>query len=133
MATNYSITVINNSNISGSDCVYQEDPSDGNPSIMSLAWFARFAMPGTRVKFTWATEYCFVWGETGSLMPGVTFQAAQTTSADLTSSNSITLTQTNGSYQFINQTQGTQPGMLTVVTSSSVQWGNVSTGIGMSG
>ncbi len=82
MSTNYSLTVTNNSTQFRDLCVYQKPVDLGVPNAMALAWLAAPAWPGTTVTFDWELDYCFVWSQTGSLKPGVTFKAQQTLSAD---------------------------------------------------
>ena len=80
-ATKYSLRFLNSSNDRGSACVYQTDPDNSDPDRMSLAWFCKFSFPLTSVVFSWETNYSFVWGETGRLVPGVVFGARQTLNA----------------------------------------------------
>ncbi len=88
--TNYSLTCVNDSQLSGSFAVFQKPlPSTMPGNVFSLAWFARPAAPGSRVTFTWGLDYCFTWSETGILKPGVKFAASQVVAADTNGLNQI--------------------------------------------
>ena len=76
MATQYSLTCINNSQQLGSFAVFQKLPQSP-PNVFTLAWLARPAHPNTRVTFSWTTDYCFVWSETGVVQPGISFSASR--------------------------------------------------------
>jgi len=133
MSQQYQIIFKNNSYLSGNFCCFQQDPTITDPSIMSLAWFTKFANPNTAAAFDWSIDYSFVWGETGPLVPGVTFSASQNVPAGLTSNNRITLDY-NGGYQFMDQTNGTPSGNLYIIEDGTIPSVNeASVGIGMSG
>ena len=129
----YSITFQNNSSNAGSACVFQSNPDIYVPGVMSLAWFAKYAYPTTRILFKWTTEYDFVWSETGELAPGVLFASSQIWPADLTEKNKVTLTHQGGAYTFTNQTKGPQQGCLYITEDSTIPLKMASVGIGMSG
>lgn len=82
MPTNYSLAITNNSTQFQNLCIYQKPVDLGVPNALSLAWLTAPAWPGTTVTFNWDVDYCFVWSQTGTLQPGVTFKAQQTVSAD---------------------------------------------------
>jgi rhizosphere induced protein len=125
------IIFTNNSDHGGSFCIFQQHP---NPGTSALAWFVKFANPGTMVYFSWDdTDYCFIWKETGPLIPGQKSEASQFLPAAPYDNNVVTLTKSNGGYQFIDQTSGGQPGMLTVRTDQTVLVNQASVGVGMSG
>lgn len=76
--TSFSLTCVNNSELSGSFAVFQRPPASMTQGeILSLAWPAHPAAPQSRVAFTWAWDYNFVWSETGVLTPGLAFSASQ--------------------------------------------------------
>lgn len=130
----YSLVFQNQSDMNGYACVYQTSPDDTGPSVVSLAWLSKFVFPSTQVIFKWATEYSFVWAETGELMPGVQFIASQLWSADLQFSNQVTFSQRDGMYQFTDLRQGQGPGSLYIMEDSSIPPGSTAAvGIGMSG
>ena len=129
----YSLVFQNNSTNQGSGCVYQEDPNLTKANVMSLAWFSKIAATKTKITFTWTIDYSFVWAETGELIPGVMFMAGQTFPADLSTTNSITLSNIGGAYQFQNQGQGAVAGNLYIREDNTVPLKQASVGIGMSG
>lgn len=130
---NYSLIFKNFSSNQGSGCVYQDSPNIANAQVMSLAWFSKVAAPQTTITFTWTIDYSFVWAETGQLIPGVMFMAGQTFPADLSTTNSITLSYIGGAYQFQNQTAGASAGNLYIREDATVPLKQASVGIGMSG
>jgi hypothetical protein len=129
----YSLIFQNQSTNQGSGCVYQEDPNLGLPNVLSLAWFSKVAAPNTNITFSWTIDYSFVWAETGLLIPGVMFMAGQTFPADLSTTNSITLSNLGGAYQFQNQGPGPGAGSLYIREDNTVPLKMASVGIGMSG
>jgi len=133
--TNYSLTVINNSTQFQDLCVYQKPVDLGVPNAMSLAWLTAPAWPTTTVTFSWSLDYCFVWSQTGSLQPGVTFKAQQTWAAnpdDLTQ-NQVLFNFDNDAFTFqAGSAAGTpQLGSLYIRELSSVPVGTATVGIGM--
>lgn len=135
MPTNYSLTVINNSTQFQDLCVYQKPVDLGVPNAMSLAWLTAPAWPTTTVTFSWSLDYCFVWSQTGSLQPGVTFKAQQTWAAnpdDLTQ-NQVLFNFDNDAFTFqAGSAAGTpQLGSLYIRELSSVPVGTATVGIGM--
>jgi hypothetical protein len=88
------------------------------------------------VTFTWTVNYSFVWSQTGSLQPGVTFVAQQTQDADpddLTA-NQVLFDYRNGAFTF---RPGSAAGMaelgsLYIRELSTVPIGTATVGIGMS-
>ncbi|MFI5138274.1 MAG: hypothetical protein ACHQIM_10640 [Sphingobacteriales bacterium] len=129
----YSINFFNNSSMPGSICVFQQSPDTSNPNVFALAWFAKFTNPNTRLSFSWNLDYCFIWDETGQLVPGITFNASEVLPAGLTDNNTVTLTKGDGAYQFVDQTTGGQPGSLTINCDVTIPPNQASVGIGMSG
>ena len=126
----YSIICQNNSQMPGSFCIFQQNPGM-MPSVMSVAWLAQSCYPAGMCNFMWQNNYCFVCGQTGSLVPGVTFDASQVLQADLQNNNQVNL-DFNGSPMFNNQTNG-RSGTLTIIESPAIPYNMLATGIGMSG
>jgi rhizosphere induced protein len=133
--TNYSLTCINNSQMSGSFAVFQKPPPSTMPgNVFSLAWFTRPTAPGTQVNFQWSVNYSFVWSETGVLMPGINFSASQVLAADPNGQNQVQLTvDTYGASCFANQSSQGAVGSLTIQQLSNVVPNQTSVGVGMSG
>ncbi|HEY3751740.1 MAG TPA: hypothetical protein VGL80_21375 [Pseudonocardiaceae bacterium] len=136
MSTQYSLTVTNNSTQFQDLCVYQKPVDLGVPNAMSLAWLTAPAWPGTTVKFTWSLDYCFVWSQTGTLKPGVTFLAQQTESADPDNlnDNQILFGYNEGAFTFIDGTAAGTPqlGSMYIRQLSSIPTASATVGIGMS-
>lgn len=133
--TQYSLTCVNNSNLTGSFAVFQKPlPLTMPGNVFSLAWFARPTHPGTSVTFNWSVDYSFVWSETGVLKPGINFNASQVIPADPDRLNQVQLTvdSYNASYFTTPNSTGT-PGCLTIQQLSSVVPNRTSVGVGMSG
>ncbi len=134
----YQITVFNNSGLRHVKAVvFQKDPALPN-DMLSLAWFSKACNPNTQVQFTWTEEYNFVWGQTGILANRVNYNAGQVLSADLRNNNAVTLTSTDGGFEFTESTQNIYGmGSLIITEDASVpgagsgERGNV--GIGMGG
>ncbi|WP_202919386.1 hypothetical protein [Saccharothrix deserti] len=124
-------------------CVFQKDPSIGVPDVMSLAWFAKSSHPTTQQTFRWTIDYSFVWSETGTLKPGVFFDASQTWPADpgvvkpstpTVAGNQIGFGRPEGAYTFTSApTPGAEAGTLYVKQGSDLPLRQASVGIGMSG
>ena len=133
MPTQYSLTVINQSQNLGDFCVYQTAPDIDDPNVFSLAWFTKKAQPTTKVKFTWTIDYSFIWSETGTLVPGVMFDASQVWDADLSTKNQVTLTNDAGAFTFENLQAGPKPGTLSIKQDATIPFNTAAAGIGMSG
>ncbi|MGF9691650.1 MULTISPECIES: protein rhiA [unclassified Rhizobium] len=133
--TTYSLTCINDSQLSGSFAVFQKAPPTTTPgNVFSLAWFARPTAPNSRVTFTWGLDYSFIWSETGVLRPGINFSASQVVPADPNGLNLIQLKKDQyGATTFAGPTSGGSLGSLTVKQLSNVQPNATSVGIGMAG
>ena len=136
MSTQYSLEVTNNSTQFQDLCVYQKPVDLGVPNVMALAWLTAPAWPNTTVTFTWTLDYSFVWSQTGSLKPGVTFRAQQTVAADPEnlSSNQIQVDYRNGAFTFVQGSAAgsAQLGSLYIRELSSIPANAASVGIGMS-
>lgn len=133
--TTYSLTCINNSEQLGSFIVLQKPLGPKIPAnVFSLAWFARPTHPGTKVTFNWTVDYCFVWAETGVLVPGITFCASQSAAADPYGANKVQLTADKyGATYFDNQSSDGTIGSLTIQQLANVVPNRTSVGVGMSG
>ncbi len=131
--TQYSLIFVNNSTQTGDACVYQQDPTITDPSVMSLAWFSKAAAPTTSITFDWSIDYSFVWSQTGTLRPGVMFTASQNWPANLSSTNQVQFNKAGNAYTFQNQTKGAQSGTLYINQDSTITPKEASVGIGMSG
>ncbi|RLK54615.1 protein rhiA [Actinokineospora cianjurensis] len=136
MSTQYSLTVTNNSTQFQDLCVYQKPVDLGVPNALSLAWLTAPAWPGTTVTFTWSLDYSFVWAQTGSLQPGVTFKAQQTIGADPENlaNNQIQFDYRQGAFTFVDGAAvGTpQLGSLYIRELNGVPANSATVGIGMS-
>ena len=136
MSTNYSLTVTNNSTQFRDLCVYQKPVDLGVPNAMALAWLTAPAWPGTTVTFDWELDYCFVWSQTGSLKPGVTFKAQQTVAADPDNlnANQTLFDYRAGAFLFSpgNAIGTPELGSLYIRELPSIPTGTATVGIGMS-
>lgn len=133
--TQYSMTCVNNSQISGSFAVFQKAPPTTVPgNVFSLAWFARPTAPGTQVTFTWSVDYNFVWSETGIIKPGINFSASQVIPADPNAQNLTQLMADNyGATTFSKTSNSGALGSLTIQQLSNVVPNRTAVGVGMSG
>ncbi|WP_165218821.1 hypothetical protein [Affinirhizobium pseudoryzae] len=133
--TTYSLTCVNESQLSGSFAVFQKPlPSTMPGNVFSLAWFARPTAPNTRVTFTWGLDYSFTWSETGILKPGINFAASQVIPADPNALNQIELKKDDyGATTFSGLSAGGSLGSLTIKQLSNVKPNETSVGIGMAG
>jgi hypothetical protein len=136
----YSIVFQNDSTNFGNACVYQRDANIGVPNVMSLAWFSQSAYPTTNIVFDWDVNYSFVWGETGVLIPGVTFSASQTWSADPVAANQVGLTfatpaglVTPPAFTFTNITATGTAGSLSIAQDGTIPGNLGSVGLAVSG
>lgn len=133
MSQKYELKVINKSSNAGDICVYQTPEDTTVNGIMSLAWFQEYAYPTTTVVFDWSLDYQFMWDETGTLKPGVVFDASQIWDADLNTKNMVSLHH-DQAYTFKNLTMNPQSaGSLVVKQDYSIPLNEGSVGIGMSG
>jgi hypothetical protein len=133
MSQKYTLKVMNNSTNKGNICVYQSTPETTATNVMSLAWFSEYAFPTTTVIFDWSLDYQFMWDETGTLKPGIVFDASQVWDADLTSNNMVTL-HYDQAYTFKDQhTNSNSAGNLVITQDETVPLKMAAVGIGMSG
>jgi hypothetical protein len=97
----YQLTVVNNSPTSTNIVLYQTSPDTSIPNLLSLAWFSKLANPSTTLTFQWDQSYQLMWAQTGTLVPGITFDAQQALDVGPTpGENSATLTAPNGDFEF---------------------------------
>jgi hypothetical protein len=128
------LILVNNSSNPGNLIVYQQTGSEASSD--PLAWFSKYVYPQTRVSFSWdPTDWDFVWGGTGQIEAGVTFEAAQVVPANLTDKNQITLSYdaTNHVFFFRNQTAGSRPGSFLISEDNTIPANAAAVGIGMAG
>jgi rhizosphere induced protein len=127
----FTVNFFNNGSNPGSVMLFQRDP-DGMPNAQSLAWFAKYNYPQTRVSFEWTDDFSFVWSDTGSLVPGIIARGSQVIPADDEQHNQITLTY-DRAFTFVDQRQGPQTGSVSIIADATIPAGMASVGIGMSG
>jgi hypothetical protein len=127
----FTVNFFNNGSNAGSVMLFQRDPEE-NPNARSLAWFAKYNYPQTRVNFEWTDELSFVWSDTGPLVPGIIAKASQVIPADVVQRNQITLTY-DRAFTFVDPRQGPQAGILSIMEDATLPPGMASAGIGMSG
>ena len=134
--TTHSLNVTNQSDFTGSICVYQTNPGqEKDKDLFSVAWFSKPCEPGVSVTFEWDLDYCFVWSETGQLEHGARFRASQVIPADLkVPTNSVGFSHSDiGGYKFIDAPEMMAEGYLNVYSDNTVPNCRVSVGIGMFG
>ena len=120
----FNINATNNSMNSGSFMIFQRD-SSMQQQVFSLAWMTQYGQPNTNVKFTWEENYAFVFGQTGTLQPGIQFRPSQEYRADLTTNNAITLSNSG----FTNQQSQSPSGCFYIQQDASIPMGRLSVGI----
>ncbi|MFI1400969.1 hypothetical protein [Streptomyces sp. NPDC020681] len=82
-ATQYSLTVVNNTNEDWDFGLFQEPGGVGPTGLMPLVWLAKYVRASTPGHFSWHLGYSFVWAQTGKLVPGLsTFTARERVAAD---------------------------------------------------
>ena len=131
MSTKYTLHFINQSSQTFDFTCYQQDPNISNQNVFSLAWFAHSLSHSQSTSFSWTIDYRFVWGQTGVLIPGVQFVAAQSVPASLTQNNSVEFTSTGGALLFTNENNSSPAGTLTIRQSGSVPIQSAAVGINM--
>jgi len=133
-STQYSVKVTNNSSSTWDVFMYQQQPGPPSPGVFSLAWFSMPMSPTTTATFSWDITYDFVWSQTGTLVPGVTFIAGQTWQADPVSANYVQLIEPQENLFTFNNENATGPqGSLSIWQDGKVAANAASVGIGMSG
>ncbi len=131
-STPYSLTLVNNSANSWMFYVYQQVPNEQSANVFSLAWFCSpfQIVPKANITFQWSIDYTFVWGATGTIQPGVTFQAGETISADPASVNTTIFSVAPGP-NLSAPVAGQPQGSLVINDAASVPSNTYSVGIGM--
>ena len=125
MAQTYTVNFSNQSNSSGTACLYQ-----ALSNIASLAWLSS---SGMNFPLRWTDDYGFTWAQTGVLSPGVIYNPNKYSGVNLQSTNQETHTVSDGMMRFIDQGAGPQPGTLYIQQDGTIPANQVSVGIGMSG
>lgn len=135
--TTYSLTVQNQSTSFENFAVYQNDPDLSIQDVMSLAWFSKGAHPNTVARFTWNTDYSFMWSETGTLIKGVQFVAAEEVPCDPSDvhNNAVALDYEQSAFLFANGPLGITPrlGNLYINNLSTVPVDEASVALAVSG
>jgi hypothetical protein len=131
--TPYLLTLQNASAAPWTFYVYQKLPQP-SADVFSLAWFASpfVIVPGSKISFEWQIDYNFVWGATGVVMPGVTFNAGGEILADPAGNNTTTFSAQPGP-NLSTAVQAPPSGSLVINDASNVPNNTYSVGIGMSG
>jgi hypothetical protein len=131
--TPYSLTLINKSAQAWVFYVYQKQPVPAN-DVFSLAWFASpFTITvGNRITFEWQIVYNFVWGATGTVRPGVTFNAGGEIDGDPSGANTTTFSALPGP-NLSAAVKAPPSGSLVINDADDVPNKVFSVGIGMSG
>ena len=129
----FTINFTNNSDSSGSFCVFQQNHNSPNPDVFPLAWRVEKAGPHSQLAISWNMELYFFWGKTGALKPGVVFNAGENSPTSLTENNDITLTKVDGNYKFVNKKNAYPQGSLNIMSDNTTAINQASVGIGMSG
>ncbi len=131
--TQYNLTMKNEAAQSWTFYVYQKAP-ELSSDVFSLAWFASpyEIRPGNKISFTWEIDYDFVWSDTGTLIPGVTFEASGSQPCSPAGDNTTDFNLVDGP-GLSTPTQGDPAGSLVINDGSDVPNNQFSVGIGMSG
>ncbi len=132
-ATSYSLTMVNRSGGNWTFYVYQKLPQP-QPNIFSLAWFASpfVIVDGSLIKFEWEINYNFVWSATGSVRPGVQFEASGVEDCDPNGNNTTEFSVNPGPH-LTTPVRGQPSGSLVIKDAPIVPNQTYSVGIGMSG
>lgn len=135
--TNYTIQFVNNSGIDGQNAVVFQQAPTVPSDVHTLAWLTAGCDNGGYVDLTWSLDYSFVWGRTGTLQPGVSYQVGGSVPADPQGNNVVTLDYDtgNGSLHFNpdNAVPGAPLGSLLIQETNLVPINGGCVGIGMSG
>lgn len=132
----YTLNFTNNTSAFGSAILFQTDDLMFNAAgMLPVVWLCSGVLPlGAQTGFTWNTDYSFVWAETGTLVPGVVFSAAQVMPADLTQGSLVTFAPTGEENKFaFSAPLAGMPGQLVIQEDPVVPPAILSVGIGMSG
>ncbi|SEJ66890.1 hypothetical protein SAMN05216327_115178 [Dyadobacter sp. SG02] len=131
--TTFTINFVNNSDSSGSFCVFQQNHNSPNPSVFPLAWRVEKAAAHSQLAISWNMDLYFFWGKTGPLKPGVVFNAGENSPTSMTEDNQITLTKEAGNYKFVNKKNWYEHGSLNIMSDHTTAINQASVGIGLSG
>src|SRR5918992_494654 len=129
----YNLTLRNQSGAPWIFYIYQGFPYP-EIHIYSLVWLASPSMipVGGQVTFTWWVRYNFVWGETGSLQPGLIFNAGQVIDADPAGANTTTFS-ASPAPNLSPAVAATHEGVLRIDCAGPLPVNLYSVGIGMAG
>lgn len=132
--TQYELVCLNQSPVPWVFYVYQKMPTQPS-DIFSLAWFASPIRidTGAGITFRWTIDYSFVWGVSGPVQPGVTYDAYQSKPCSPNGNNLTTFSVENNTPSLADPTTGGEEGSLTINQASNVPNLTYATGIGMSG
>ena len=118
--TNYTMNFTNNSSNAWNFCCYQKDPGILDQGALSAAWFvAPTVHSTTHVNFSWTIDYGLTWSQSGTIGPGIIYNASQNWPV-AASLNTVTLTKQGGSYTFDNQRQQAPPAAFNIVQDGSI-------------
>lgn len=134
--TPYSIKLVNQSAAPFKFYVYQQLPNQQSANVFSLAWFCSpyNIAPGNQITFMWDIQYGFVWGDSGVIQPGVTFNAGGNVSADPQGANSTTFSSSPNTGPNLSSPKPGQPqGSLIISDAANVPSNEFSVGVSMSG
>ncbi|GAA2577671.1 hypothetical protein GCM10010435_62300 [Winogradskya consettensis] len=147
--TTYELAITNQSDQELDFCLYQDNPNISNSKVMSTAWLKKTLAPTSQGKFTWTVDWSFMWDETGTPAPGVSFEVGQTWPADPSASNTwstptvggdqvnLTYNASNDTYTFETgkgqHNPPPQDGILYIYQQNPIPPGQASIGLGMSG
>lgn len=134
--TPYSIKLVNQSAAPFKFYVYQQLPNQQSANVFSLAWFCSpyNISPGNQITFQWDIQYGFVWGDSGVIQPGVTFNASGNTPADPQSINSTIFSNSPTAGPNLSAPIPGQPqGSLIISDAANVPSNEFSVGVSMSG
>lgn len=133
-STSYTLTCKNKSSIPWTFYMYQKLPNQPK-EIFSLAWLTSpyKIAPNSQITFQWSIDYTFVWGNTGTLQPGVTYDAGGSYPCSPDGENLTTFDIIDNAPQLTVPTSGGTAGSLTIQEGAHFPNNTFSTGIGMSG
>jgi hypothetical protein len=133
-STKYSLNCINNSTVSWNFYMFQKMPNQPK-DIFSLAWLVSpyKIAKNNHIKFEWSIDYTFIWANTGTLQPGVTYDAGGSYPCSPNGNNLTTFEIIDNAPTLSIPTTGGTDGSLTIQEGSLFPNSTYSTGIGMSG
>ena len=130
----YTVEVVNDANTAWQFYVYQSPPA--KTSDLTLAWFASpFKIPnrGGTFYFDWQINYQFMWSTTGTVGPGITFEACGIKECDPDSSNTTMFTLQDDNPDLSDPVFGGNKGTLYINNGGEIPINTYAVGIGMSG